>query len=103
MTIMASDVPPPTNPAMNGRAKFSEDSTLPFGESHQPTDSKGWDGKLRVGDLRATLPDPEGPSDADSHSGDDALPVDQIAADEGKYYCDNCLVLYPLVNHLTVC
>ncbi|KAI9764847.1 MAG: hypothetical protein M1840_007993 [Geoglossum simile] len=81
---MPSDPPPsPPNPAMSSRATFSEDATPPDGENHHPTDSKGWDGKLRVGHLRATVPSLEALSDQ-SHSDDDGPPVDQIAADEGK-------------------
>ena len=73
---------------MSSRATFSEDAPPPDGENHHPTDSKGWDGKLRVGDLRAALPSLEALSDVDqSHSDDGGPPVDQIAADEGKQYC----------------
>ncbi|KAI9785932.1 MAG: hypothetical protein M1839_008198 [Geoglossum umbratile] len=75
---MSSDAPSPPNPAMNGHATFSEDATPPDGENHHPTDSKGWDGKLR-----AALQSAEALSDVDqSHSDDDGPPVDQIAADE---------------------
>ena len=47
-----------------------------------PQDSKGWDGKLRIG-KRATLRNPETLSDPD-YSDEDAPPVEQIAADEGS-------------------
>jgi hypothetical protein len=79
---------------MNSHAAFSEDATPPARESHQPTDSKGWDGKLRVDDSRAALLDPEAPSDDHSPSDDSVPPVIQIAADEGECCCYNCLVSY---------
>ena len=86
---MSSDaLPQSLDTVMNGHATFSEDSTPPGGEIHHPTDRNGWDGKLRVTDLRTSLPSPEGLSDVDpSHSDDDCHPADQIAADEGKYCC----------------
>ncbi|KAH0542633.1 hypothetical protein FGG08_002956 [Glutinoglossum americanum] len=91
----------PTNPAINGHATFSEDASPPAGESHHPTDSKGWDGKLRAGDPRATLP--EVASDGElPHSDDDAPQVDQIAADEGKRFCGNSLSLSLLTIYLTL-
>jgi len=86
---MPPDPPPsPPTPATSSRATFSEDATPPDGENHHPTDSKGWDGKLRVGDLRAAVPSLEALSDVDqSHSDDDGPPADHIAADEGKQRC----------------
>lgn len=52
-------------------------------DSRTPRNSKGWDGKLRVGQ-RAVLANPEAVSDAE-HSDDDAPPVEQIEADEGMW------------------
>ena len=46
-------------------------------------DSKGWDGKLRV-DRRAVITNAEILSDPE-YSDEDAPPVEQIVADEGKY------------------
>lgn len=46
-------------------------------------DSKGWDGKLRVGE-HATITNPEALEDSD-YSDPDAPPVDEIEADEGMY------------------
>ena len=46
-------------------------------------DSKGWDGKLRV-DRRAVVTNAEILSDPE-YSDEDAPPVEQIVADEGKY------------------
>jgi len=48
-----------------------------------PRDSKGWDGKLRV-DRRPVLANPEALSDPD-YSDEDAPPVEQIEADEGRW------------------
>ena len=45
-------------------------------------DSKGWDGKLRV-DRRAVITNAEILSDPE-YSDEDAPPVEQIVADEGK-------------------
>ena len=59
-----ADPPPPTN-----------GSTL--------QDSNGWDGKLRV-DRRAVITNAEILSDPE-YSDEDAPPVEQIVADEGKY------------------
>lgn len=58
-----ADFPPPTN-----------------GKTLQ--DSKGWDGKLRV-DRRAVITNAEILSDPEC-SDEDAPPVEQIVADEGK-------------------
>lgn len=44
-------------------------------------DSKGWDGKLRVGP-QATITNPEAIEDPD-YSDEDAPPVEEIEADEG--------------------
>lgn len=46
-------------------------------------DSKGWDGKLRVGE-RAIITNPEALEDSD-YSDPEAPPVDEIEADEGTY------------------
>lgn len=48
-----------------------------------PRDSKGWDGKLRV-DRRAVVTNAEILSDPE-YSDEDAPPVDQIDADEGRF------------------
>lgn len=50
--------------------------------STTPQDSNGWDGKLRV-DRRAVITNAEILSDPD-YSDEDAPPVEQIVADEGK-------------------
>lgn len=50
--------------------------------SKTPQDSKGWDGKLRV-DRRAVITNAEILSDPE-YSDEDAPPVEQIVADEGK-------------------
>ena len=47
-----------------------------------PTNSRGWDGKLRV-ERRAILTNPEALSDPD-YSDEDAPAVEEIAADEGE-------------------
>lgn len=47
-------------------------------------DSKGWDGKLRV-DRRAVVTNAEILSDPE-YSDEDAPPVDQIDADEGRWF-----------------
>jgi protein phosphatase 1 regulatory subunit 7 len=49
--------------------------------SHTLTDSKGWDGKLRMPPRTATLTNPEALSDPE-YSDPDAPPVEQIEADE---------------------
>lgn len=49
-------------------------------------DSKGWDGKLRVGQ-HATIANPDAMDESDGHSDPDAPPVDEVAADEGRYIC----------------
>ena len=46
-------------------------------------DSKGWDGKLRL-DKKAVITNAEVLSDPE-YSDEDALPVEQISADEGKF------------------
>lgn len=50
--------------------------------SKTPQGSKGWDGKLRV-DRRAVITNAEILSDPE-YSDEDAPPVEQIVADEGK-------------------
>lgn len=47
-------------------------------------DSKGWDGKLRV-ERHASLDNPEALEDPDA-SDEDAPPVEEIEADEGKQW-----------------
>ncbi len=64
-----ADPPPDLSPSTNG-------TTL--------KNSKGWDGKLRV-DRRAVVTDAEYLSDPE-YSDEDAPPVDQINADEGRSY-----------------
>ena len=55
----------------------------PF-KSSTPHSKSGWDGKLRVNNSKqTTLANPEALYDPD-YSDDDAPPVHQIAADEGK-------------------
>ena len=56
----------------------------------RPHDSKGWDGKLRV-DRRAMVTNAEILSDAD-YSDEDAPPVDQIDADEGRFISNSSTV-----------
>ena len=51
-------------------------------ESNGLTNSRGWDGKLRV-ERRAVLTNPEVLSDPEC-SDEDAPPVETIAADEGN-------------------
>lgn len=63
--------------------------TLANGSTLQ--DSKGWDGKLRV-DRRAVITNAEVLSDPD-YSDEDAPPVEQIVADEGKYMFVYCVLL----------
>ena len=62
------DAPPDPPPPTNGTT---------------PHDSKGWDGKLRV-DRRAVVTNAEILSDPE-YSDEDAPPVEQIDADEGRY------------------
>ncbi|GMG25614.1 unnamed protein product [Aspergillus oryzae var. brunneus] len=52
-------------------------------------DSKGWDGKLRVGP-QATITNPEAIEDPD-YSDEDAPPVEEIEADEGMCSTKICL------------
>ena len=54
-------------------------------------DSKGWDGKLRV-DRKAVITNAEILSDPE-YSDEDAPPVEQIVADEGKYIFAYCALL----------
>ena len=62
-----NDAPEPADPPRNG-------SSL--------RDSQGWDGKLRM-DKKAMVSNAEILSDPE-HSDEDAPPVEQIGADEGK-------------------
>lgn len=48
------------------------------------TDSKGWDGKLRV-DRSALVQNPEALSDPEYSDDENVLPGEQISADEGIY------------------
>lgn len=59
--------------------------TPPVANSTILQSSKGWDGKLRV-DRRAVITNAEILSDPE-YSDEDAPPVEQIVADEGKYAC----------------
>ena len=66
--------------------------------SKSPTlqDSKGWDGKLRV-DRRAVVTNAEILSDPE-YSDEDAPPVEEIVADEGK-----CVFVYLVFLLTRVC
>ena len=59
-------------------------------------DSKGWDGKLRV-DRRAVVTNAEILSDPE-FSDENAPPVEEIVADEGKY-----VFVYPVFLLTRVC
>lgn len=50
-----------------------------------PTDSKGWDGKLRV-DRRPVLQNPEAISDPEYSDEEHVIPGEEINADEGKFH-----------------
>ena len=65
-----------------------------------PLNSKGWDGKLRV-DKRAVVSNAEILSDPE-YSDEDAPPVDQISADEGRSnFCyQNPLLTFPWIDLL---
>lgn len=60
----------------------ADDSLTTSGSRY--TDSKGWDGKLRVG-KKAVLVNPEALSDPE-YSDEDAPPIEQIEADEGMLF-----------------
>lgn len=47
-------------------------------------DSNGWDGKLRVGEPRAEITNPEALEDPE-YSDPEAPPVEEIEADEGMF------------------
>jgi protein phosphatase 1 regulatory subunit 7 len=49
-----------------------------------PTDSKGWDGKLRV-DRRPVLQNPEAISDPEYSDEEHVIPGEEISADEGVF------------------
>lgn len=53
--------------------------------NHSPalTDSKGWDGKLRV-DRNALIQNPEALSDPEYSDEENVLPGEELAADEGE-------------------
>lgn len=57
--------------------------TLPSEKRASLRDSQGWDGKLRL-DKKAAVTNAEILSDPE-YSDDEAPPVDQIGADEGRY------------------
>ena len=69
---LPTDPPPPRN-----------GSPLRDSEGWVGTDSKGWDGKLRVG-KRAEIVNADILSDPD-YSDEDAPPVEHIEADEGRH------------------
>lgn len=64
-------------------AQEGEDPNSPPTSSTALRDSNGWDGKLRVG-KRAEVVNAEILSDPE-HSDEDAPPVEQIAADDGRF------------------
>ena len=55
----------------------------PTSSGSTPRDSKGWDGKLRV-DRKAVVVNTDALSDPE-YSDEDAPPVEQIGADEGRF------------------
>jgi hypothetical protein len=59
----------------------SDDGSKPHAGKGSITDSKGWDGKLRL-DRKQVSSNPEGLSDPEC-SDEDAPPPEQIEADEG--------------------
>ena len=67
----STDPPPPANDTVNGSLRNTK-----------PLKSSGWDGKARV-ERRAVITNPEALSDPE-FSDEDALPVEQIDADEGR-------------------
>ena len=71
---------PPTQTLNNGIGSADSPSVTAHGSS-PPTDSKGWDGKLRV-ERRPVLVNPEALSDPE-YSDEDAPPPEEIDADEG--------------------
>lgn len=60
----------------------AQDTNGTLSKPSTPHSKSGWDGKLRV-NKQATLANPEALSDPD-YSDEDAPPVDQIEADEGR-------------------
>jgi protein phosphatase 1 regulatory subunit 7 len=50
-----------------------------------PTDSKGWDGKLRV-ERRPVLHNPEAISDPEYSDEEHVVPGEEINADEGEFH-----------------
>jgi hypothetical protein len=92
MASLATD-----HPDSPGKAHFAEDTTSPVVDEEQkepksphPTDSKGWDGKLRVG-KQAVLVNPEALEDSE-YSDEDAPPVAIIAEDEGESLFLDCVM-----------
>lgn len=63
--------------------------------NHSPalTDSKGWDGKLRV-DRNALLQNPEALSDPEYSDDENVLPGEELAADEGGLPCDDAFFFF---------
>ena len=62
------------------------------GNGTTPVNSKGWDGKLRV-ERKAVVTNAEVLSDPE-YSDEDAPPVEQISADEGRLFPTFCIHLY---------
>lgn len=54
-------------------------------QSPSLTNSKGWDGKLRIPG-RATLANPEALSDPEYSDEENVVPGESIEADEGEYF-----------------
>ena len=74
-------------------------------KDHKPRDSKGWDGKLRIGELetgkkQATLVNPEALSDPD-YSDPEAPPTEVIEADEGTVFFKPFWKLYQYVAKMS--
>jgi protein phosphatase 1 regulatory subunit 7 len=63
-----------------------DDNSKGWEKPHQsPTNSKGWDGKLRV-DRRPVLENPEAISDPEYSDEEHVVPGEEISADEGIFY-----------------
>lgn len=98
---------PQTPPTSHSPADPTHPTTLRTtskpADHHQPTmrDSKGWDGKLRVGQ-HATITNPEALEDSD-HSDPDAPPVDEIEADEGTHALSSACGLPAGTNDAQTC
>jgi hypothetical protein len=79
---------------------MEKENTLPGNGSnggenpHQtPTDSTGWDGKLRI-DRKPVLQNPEAISDPEYSDEEHVIPGEQISADEGTFQNMHCSVIY---------